>query len=160
MFVVGGRAGTSSLHPDSMNRQTDEIEITATTIDDFCLIHKIDQIHLLKVDTEGHDMEVLLGAEKVLRDGAVLICQFEYNHRWIFSRHYLKDVFDFTEGMPYILGKVTPYGIEVYESWYPELDRFFEGNYVLINKTCIGWFSKLSVISFNGSISVIIKKIG
>lgn len=160
MFVVGGRAGTSSLHPVPIDQQTDEIEITATTIDDFCLIHKIDKIHLLKVDTEGHDMEVLLGAETVLSNGAILVCQFEYNHRWIFSRHYLKDVFDFIEGMPYIFGKVTPYGIEVFESWYPELDRFFESNYVLINKTCIGWFDKLSVISFNGSISVINKKVG
>lgn len=41
-------------------------------------------------------------------------------------------MFDLSESIPYKLAKVTPKGLELYDTWDPELERFFEGNYVLI----------------------------
>ncbi len=45
--------------------------VSVTTVDAFCAEHRIDQIDLLKTDTEGYDLEVLRGAEGVLSRGAI-----------------------------------------------------------------------------------------
>ncbi len=68
----------------------------------------------------------------MFRQGRVDVWQFEYNHRWLAGRAQLRDVFDFIADKPYRLGKLHADGIEVYEQWHPELERFFEANYVLI----------------------------
>ncbi len=64
--------------PDSTIRaiatdQSDESlpVVSVTTVDEFCAEQKINHIGLLKVDTEGHDLEVVSGASRMLRDGSV-----------------------------------------------------------------------------------------
>ena len=140
MFVTGENAGTNSLHVDEMNKDAHWIEINKTTADAYCFRNNIKVIHYLKCDTEGHDMEVVYGARQLFQEERIMACQFEYNHRWIYSRHYLKDIFDFAQNMPYSIGKITPKGIEIFEEWHPELERFFEGNYMLIHHDALHWF--------------------
>jgi FkbM family methyltransferase len=48
-----------------------------TTIDAFVKLHSIAEISLLKIDTEGHDFEVLKGAESSLKNGQVKTVLFE-----------------------------------------------------------------------------------
>jgi len=43
--------------------------VEVTTVDAFALAHGVDQVDLLKVDTEGLDLEVLAGAERMLDAG-------------------------------------------------------------------------------------------
>jgi FkbM family methyltransferase len=40
--------------------------VTMTSGDDFCAKHRIERIGLLKIDTEGHDLQVLVGFKKAL----------------------------------------------------------------------------------------------
>jgi hypothetical protein len=75
-----------------------------------------------------------MGASESLRKGLIDAWQFEYNHRWVSEGSYIKDVFDFIADKPYTLGKVHGNGIETYDMWHPELEHFFESNYVLIRK--------------------------
>jgi len=117
-------------------------------LDDFFTESQIDHARLVKCDTEGNDMNVLMGAEETLCQGKIDILQFEYNHRWIIGKHFLKDVFDFIEDKPYLIGKLYGEGIEVYERWHPELERFIETNYVLIRKNS-GFESLCSYYHFN-----------
>ena len=44
------------------------------------------------------------------------------------------NVFGFFADKPYRIGKLYGNGIECYDAWHPELERFFETNYVLICK--------------------------
>lgn len=119
-----GLAGTTEgLHPEA---------VELCTVDDFCRSAVIDRVHLLKVDAEGHDMLVLLGASEMLRSGNIDIIQFEYNFRWIGARKYLKDVFDLVVPLGYSIGKVTPEGVEWYLRWHPELETFREANYLAV----------------------------
>ena len=141
MYVVDETAGTNSLHCEGGDSPARAISIDKITASQFCSLNKIDAIHLLKSDTEGHDMEVIIGALSLLKEGRIAVLQFEYNHRWIFSRHYLKDVFDAIKGLPYHVGKICPDHIEVYDHWYPEHERFFESNYVLLREDAIAWFN-------------------
>jgi FkbM family methyltransferase len=128
LHVVRPGAGRNSLHNDGSPAQVERV--TATTIDDYVDLHAIDRIHLLKVDAEGHDLRVLRGAERLLQAGAVSAAQFEYNHRWVHARHFLKDAFALLEPLGYRIGKLTPRGVEWYPAWDPDLETFVEGNYL------------------------------
>ncbi|MGH8433928.1 MAG: FkbM family methyltransferase [Pseudomonas sp.] len=137
--IVGDGAGTNSLHSESGDSEGDII-VNRITASEFCNANSIEKITLFKCDTEGHDMDVIYGALPLLRQGRISVLQFEYNHRWIFSRHYLKDVFEAISGISYRLGKICSGHIELYDRWYPELDRFFEANYLLIKDEALDWF--------------------
>jgi FkbM family methyltransferase len=129
LHVVAPRAGTNSLHGDpDAALPTEEVE--TTTVDAYLESRNIDHVEMLKVDTEGHDFEVLSGCRRALRAQAVSLVQFEYNHRWIRARHYLKDAFELLEPLGYRIGKLTPRGIEPYPGWDPDLETFVEGNYL------------------------------
>ena len=52
----------------------------------------------------------------------------------------MADVFEFAKDLPYSLGKITTKGVEVYEEWHPELERFFDGNYLLIHEKALHWY--------------------
>lgn len=54
-----------------------EEEITVHTVDEFCREHGIETIDFLKIDTEGHDLEVLKGAEAMLQQGKIAAVQVE-----------------------------------------------------------------------------------
>ncbi len=130
MFIVGDGAGANSLHPGDRPPQRIE-EVMMSTVDRFCAEEGIDHVDLVKIDTEGHDLAVLEGSLGMLGRSAIDVIQFEYNHRWVFARRFLRDVFTLLEPLPYRLGKVTPLGVEFYDAWHPELETFREGNYLV-----------------------------
>jgi FkbM family methyltransferase len=140
MFIYGEMGRINSLHQVNTKENKQPIPVKRLTLDYYCEQNAVAIIHFLKCDTEGHDMHVINGARNMFENERIKVCQFEYNHRWVFSRHYLKDVFDAFSDSPYQIGKVTPRVIELFEEWHPELERFFEGNYLIIHKDAISWF--------------------
>lgn len=144
-FVIGDLAGVNSLVPVGGAKVE---QVNSIRVDDFLAKKKIDHVLFAKSDTEGHDFNALQGAEELFRQGRVDIWQFEYNHRWLAGCAQLKDVFNFIIDKPYRLGKLYARGIEVYEDWHPELERFFEANYVLVRQGSV--FEKLCTpVRFN-----------
>ena len=130
-FVTGETSGSSSLRVDAGTQQVTEIEVDCITFDEFCDANGIESVLFAKVDTEGNDMRVLEGATRCLEEGRIRYLQFEYNHRWILFRNYLKDVFELVEPYGYKVAKVTSEGLEVYPEWHFELEVFWEGNYLI-----------------------------
>ena len=55
------------------------LSVECETLDDICRTHGIDQIDVLKVDTEGHDLAVLRGAEQMLTEGRIRFVYIEFN---------------------------------------------------------------------------------
>lgn len=145
IYVGAPNSGTNSLHAGSPGGDEKQIAIVRATATDFCKIHKIQKVHLLKCDAEGHDMEVIRGALPVLADGKISILQFEYNHRWIYARNFLRDVFMFIEKLPYKLAMLQPDQLLIFSEWHPELERFFEGNYALVHVDALDWFPSKQV---------------
>lgn len=141
--VTSATGGTNTLHHDPTSGEPvgGWRKVRLDTLDTFCAANGIVHIHFAKCDTEGHDAKVLKGAAGLLSAGRIDVFQFEYNHRWIHARTFLKDVFDLAHGLVYRVAKVRRGGgIEVYPSWHPELDRFFEANYLLIHERALPWF--------------------
>jgi FkbM family methyltransferase len=129
LFVVGDAVGINSLHSQA-GTSPNRISVKAVTVDDYCAEHQVRGIALLKIDAEGHDLYVMRGARRMLGEGAVRVLQFEYNHRWIYARAFLRDAFELLQPMGYAVGKVTPHGVEVYREWHFELETFREANFV------------------------------
>lgn len=140
--VMSTTGGTNSLHvdPGAGAPPGGWIDIDCTTLTRFCQEKNIAHLHLVKCDAEGHDLLALRGALDLFHQNRIDVFQFEYNHRWVLSRTFLKDVFDAVARLPYHVGRVCPGEIEVYSQWHPELDRFFEANYVLVHDNALQWF--------------------
>lgn len=132
--------GRNSLHYDPSIHDGQRTFIRMTTAADFCNDNNIEHLHLMKCDTEGHDFEVIQGALPMLSAERISVIQFEYNEMWILSRYFLRDVFAAIDGLPYKVGKLQPDYLLVYSCWHHEMDKFFEGNYVLIHDAALLWF--------------------
>jgi FkbM family methyltransferase len=68
------------IHATSENTETIEINMETVeieTIDTFCLARNLRRIDLLKVDTEGHELQVLAGASNMLKDGSIGVIKAE-----------------------------------------------------------------------------------
>lgn len=63
----------NSLREDSMNHATNAREeiIRIDTLDHYCAVHDITRIDLLKIDTEGFEINVLKGAEQMMQQGKI-----------------------------------------------------------------------------------------
>jgi len=48
-----------------------EIDVNTKTLDSFCNENKINQIDLLKIDAEGNEKNILLGSERLLKEGRI-----------------------------------------------------------------------------------------
>ncbi|MFN6378573.1 MAG: FkbM family methyltransferase [Flavobacteriales bacterium] len=55
--------------PQETGQHSEEINIS--TVDEFCAAHNIHKIDILKTDTEGLDLKVLQGAEKLISQGKI-----------------------------------------------------------------------------------------
>ena len=126
--VVHEGAGTNSLTPGGEAGATESVETTTLTA--FARAHRIERIHLLKIDTEGHDFEVLAGARELMEAGAIDVVQFEYNQRWIYGGRFLRDAFRLLAETDYAIGKVTPRGIQWRSEYDWRLESFTQGNWL------------------------------
>jgi len=132
--VVGELAGTNSFFNLSSKNIIRSEMVKVMTLTEYNSFKPDENIDFIKIDAEGSDFLVIKGAEKLFIDGKVQICQFEYNHRWIYSRRFLKDVFDLPSLEQYSIAKLHTGWIEIFSEWQPELEKYFECNYLIIKK--------------------------
>jgi len=140
-FYIGGlNSESNSFYPEGIADKKTKITVQQNTVNQYCESKKISHVHLLKCDTEGHDMEVILGTLPMFKNENISVLQFEYNHTWVFGKHFLRDVFSAIEFLPYKITKLQADHLLVFEEWHPELERFFEGNYAIVHNDAISWF--------------------
>jgi FkbM family methyltransferase len=128
--VVAPGAGTNSLYSVPGANPLAEENVVMTTLDSYAEQSGVARFALVKIDAEGHDLAVLRGASSLLAEHRIAVVQFEYNHRWILGRFFLRDAFEFLLALGYRVGKVTPRGVEFYPGWDADLETFIEGNYL------------------------------
>jgi FkbM family methyltransferase len=89
----------TSLHSEvftEFHHSHNNVQITArfTTLDSFCEQQKINHIDLLKIDTEGHELEVLRGAKEMILSKKIDCIQFEFGECHVYSRVFLRDFYN------------------------------------------------------------------
>jgi len=81
------------------------------TLDDYCSARHIQRIDLLKLDVEGHEMDVMLGGARMFKERRVQMVSFEFGGCNVDSRTYFRDFFDYfnSHDMKNIF-RITPSG--------------------------------------------------
>jgi FkbM family methyltransferase len=59
------------LGPDGWGSIKRKTSVNVSTIDEYCAQNAVERIDILKLDTQGFDLEVLRGSERVLRHGRI-----------------------------------------------------------------------------------------
>jgi FkbM family methyltransferase len=77
-FLVSAPEATDYISADHM-KPRGECHVSVATLDQFCVEQRISQIDLLKIDTQGFELHVLKGAERMLSTGAVRVVFLEVN---------------------------------------------------------------------------------
>lgn len=103
--------------------------------DGFCTDHGIERISLLKIDTEGHDLEVLRGFEHMLGQGRIDAIQFEYNRLNIFTKRMLHDFYKFLNETctrdGFRIGRLYPRGVR-FKPYSTHDENFVDGNFLAV----------------------------
>ncbi|MGD0340014.1 MAG: FkbM family methyltransferase [Bacteroidota bacterium] len=139
LFVFGEASGLNSLHNrDGLQdgwgiEPTQNIEeVELETIDSFCQKNGILHVDLIKIDTEGHEVNVILGAKGILQQGGIDFIQFEYGGTYIDARKLLKDVFEIFNGLDYTIFLINPDRLIPYPRYDQRLENFQYKNFIII----------------------------
>lgn len=93
-------------------------DVEAVTLDEFVTQNKINKIHLLKIDVEGNEMNVLRGAKKSLEKDVFDVIQFEFTQINSVTRVFMKDYFDLL-GAKFSLYRLLPNGLLSLDGYAP-----------------------------------------
>ena len=143
-FALGAEPGESTLYADSAGsdlaslsrRRLDHFgmafdhaeQVKVRTLDDYCLEKSVGTIDLLKLDVEGHELEVMQGASRMFREHRVRMMSFEFGGTNIDSRTFFQDYWYFINANRIgTIHRMTPSGYlapvteykEIYEQFRP-----------------------------------------
>jgi len=131
VYISKEYAGTNSLiFNDYAGHSNKSEKILVRNGDSFCEENKIGRINLLKIDTEGYELSVLAGFQRMLKERRVDFVQFEYGGTWIYSRSLLKDAFMLFQGNNYRIGKIHPNFLEIFDQYDPKSENFSYSNWL------------------------------
>lgn len=104
------------------------------TLDAYCREHFIHRVDLLKLDVEGHELDVLQGGLDMFREGKIGMVTFEFGGSNIDSRTYLQDFWYFFEALgPVRMYRITPSGFLVPLYSYKETyEQFTTTNFLVL----------------------------
>ncbi len=84
--------------------------VSIGTVDSYCDSNAIDAITLLKIDVEGHELDVLRGAARMFARKAIGAVTFEFGGCNVDTRTFLQDYWYFFQEAGMRLHRVTPSG--------------------------------------------------
>lgn len=91
---------------DFSKAETVEID----TIDNYCSKNMINHIDLLKIDVEGHELDVLAGAKNMFATKSIEIVTFEFGGCNIDTRTFFRDFWYFFSELNFSVFRITPLG--------------------------------------------------
>jgi len=101
------------------------------TLDFYCREHQIEYIDLLKLDVEGHELDVLNGATRMFSKAAISMVQFEFGGCNIDTRTFLKDFFYFFSDRGMRMARITPSGyLHEIRSYSEVQEQFTTSNFL------------------------------
>lgn len=110
------------------------ITVQTERLDAFCQQRNITSIDFLKIDTEGNELNVLKGADYLLKMQAISIIQFEYGGCYLDSKSTLQEIYKYLTNYGYSIYRIIPEGLIHIKQWRPELENFAYSNYLAVKK--------------------------
>ena len=105
------------------------------TLDEYCGRNNIDMIDLLKIDVEGHELDVLEGSRAMLKKAAIKFIQFEFGGCDIDTRIFIQDFFYFFKPFDFEIYRITPSGYCQHLPIYKEVyEQFITTNFLAVHR--------------------------
>lgn len=140
-FVSSGSSEHSSLHMAD-DSACHPVEVKVATLDDLMSESESGEIDFLKIDTEGNDCNVLLGARALLTRQSVHVIQFEYGQGWRLAGHTLCAAFRFLRKHGYECFLIRSVGLRAYDpDHYGE--HFLYSNFLAVSAKGKPWVRSL-----------------
>lgn len=117
-----------------------KFEVDTLTLDEFCGQYFIDHVNFLKIDTEGTELNILLGARKLLEENEIDIIQFEYGGAYPAAKATFKQVFQFLRSFGYVVFRIFKNNLVHIEQWRDALENYKCTNYLAMTKSCYTQF--------------------
>lgn len=102
--------------------------IEVRTVDSYCAENGIEEIGFLKIDVEGAELDVLIGAKDMLAKGKIQYLQFEFGPNNMSSHTYMKDFFKALKG--YQLYRIMQDGIRLIPAYNEEIEIPLVSNFL------------------------------
>lgn len=138
IFYDQQKSGLASLYKRNISTEMNFSEIVNTIrLDTYLEQKKINHIHFLKIDIEGHELVALEGLGDYLNREFIDFIQFEYGGTNLDSHTSLLDLYTLLEKSNFTLAKVRPKGLEI-RPYQPWMENFQYANYVAISNKIVG----------------------
>ena len=122
-YGLGSRTGFLTLNENSHRSMTSflsigkdgwgtiesQVQVPVITIDDFCKENNINHIDILKIDTQGFELEILKGAKSMLEENNIGLLYFEVTFIDMYEElPSLGELYDFVKNMNFELISIYP----------------------------------------------------
>ncbi len=111
----------ASVHRDVIERihhgAATSWDVEVIALDDFIEQHGLKQINLLKIDTEGHEYEVLLGSRRAIERGMIDAVHIEFNEMNVISRVFCRDFYELLRDYDFF--RMLPDGLLAMGPYWP-----------------------------------------
>lgn len=118
------------LHASIDLDRSEEVEVR--TLDEFCETEAIHHIHLLKLDTECSEWDILQGAQGLIESKRIDIIQFEFGG--VDARVFLQDFFLLLDG-DYRIYRIVRDGLSPIDRYSERYEIFQTCNYVAVARS-------------------------
>jgi FkbM family methyltransferase len=133
LYFSSDRESTASLHEVRTLNSLRSETVRVTTIDRFCTDKGIGHIDILKIDTEGHEMDVLLGAAEMLGSDRISAIQFEFGETFLPTKYHFVDIFAFLSPR-YRIFRILRRGLVEVVTYSHDLEIYKLANFMCIRK--------------------------
>jgi FkbM family methyltransferase len=109
-------------------------DVRLASLDQFCRDQGITKIDLLKIDTEGFELDVLQGASSMLEAGAIHAIQFEFGDPYLRTSHHFRDFWDLLSPR-YRMFRILRRGLTEVPNYSVDLEIYKCVNYLALRRT-------------------------
>ncbi len=140
LFFSNESSELATFYPDANklsfvdNKNTKYHVVKIKKIDDTPELHNLSKVDLIKIDTEGYEMNVLKGAINFIKQKKVKFIQIEFNVHQIITQN---NIYEFSKVLyDYEPSIILPYGypLKKIDPLRPENNIFHLSNFVFIEK--------------------------
>lgn len=120
-------------HPLFLNGHIENISCKVETGDNIIGGANLMRVDMLKIDVEGHEMDVIRGFHDTFEKGdrRPSVIQFEYGATYIPNGHTLFEIYEYLKPLGYTVGRVYPRYVDFKDYEFSD-EHFRMGNYVAV----------------------------
>ena len=88
--------------------------------------------NVIKMDVEGHELDVLMGASTAMK--SIQVIQFEFGGGNIDTKTFFQDFWYFFESNGFEISRMTPRGLKAISQYSEDLETFKPTNYIAVRR--------------------------